>query len=74
MFFIQFAVPDLLDFFDLRLAEALPRGHLTALFGHLTLIPRRVAGSIINGLLRDVAQLKRNLNDLTHVWSRSAPA
>lgn len=72
--FVQFAVPNFLDFLDLLLAEALPRSHLFALLYNLgfVLVTRAVAGCVIDGLLCDVAQLKCDLNNLAHVGAGSA--
>lgn len=72
--FVKLAVPDLLDLLDLVLAEALPRCHLTTLLSHLTVtlhVSGAIAGRVVNGLLGDVAELKRDLNDLAHVHARS---
>jgi hypothetical protein len=66
--FVELTVPYLFDFFNLFLAELLPVCHLlTLLKCSLVYVIGFVAGSVIDRLLGDVAELKCNLYNLAHV-------
>mmetsp|Transcript_9815 Transcript_9815/g.12151 ORF Transcript_9815/g.12151 Transcript_9815/m.12151 type:complete len:476 (+) Transcript_9815:387-1814(+) len=69
---VELLVPDLLDGGDVVVAEVEPALHsgalLDALLGHVLVI---VAVEVVESLLRDVAQLEGDLDDLADVGARA---
>ena len=69
--FVELTVPYLFDFFNLFLAELLPVCHLlTLLECFLIDVIGLIARGVIDSLLSNVSELKRNLYDLAHIHAR----
>lgn len=69
---LELAVPDLLDLLDLVGAEAEPALHLGSLLDvFIRFIFILAAVLVVESVLRNVAQLKRDLADLAQVEARS---